>query len=130
MERHAENAMKVATFLEKHPKVNKVYYPGLTSHRNHIVAQKQMKGYSGIVSVEFHLNLEETMRLISGFKIFSLAESLGGVESLVDHPASMTHASIPKAEREKAGLFDGLVRFSVGIEDIDDILEDLKIGLE
>jgi cystathionine beta-lyase/cystathionine gamma-synthase len=121
MERHAENAMKVATFLEKHPKVNKVYYPGLTSHRNHIVAQKQMKGYSGIVSVEFHLNLEETMRLISGFKIFSLAESLGGVESLVDHPASMTHASIPKAEREKAGLFDGLVRFSVGIEDIDDI---------
>jgi len=129
MERHAENAMKVATFLEKHPKVNRVYYPGLASHRNHLVAQKQMKGFSGIVSVEFHLNLEETMRLISGFKIFSLAESLGGVESLVDHPASMTHASIPKEEREKAGLYDGLVRFSVGIEDIDDILEDLKMGL-
>ena len=129
MERHAENAMKVATFLENHPKVNKVYYPGLPSHKNHLVAQKQMRGFSGIVSVEFHLNLEETMRLISAFKIFSLAESLGGVESLVDHPASMTHASIPKAEREKAGLFDGLVRFSVGIEDIDDILEDLKMGL-
>lgn len=130
MERHAENALKVAEFLEVHPKVKKVYYPGLPSHNNHNIAKKQMKGYSGIVSVEFDLDYEKSMRLISGLKIFSLAESLGGVESLVDHPASMTHASIPKAEREKIGLSDGLVRFSVGIEGIEDIIEDLKTALD
>ncbi|MBK7958969.1 MAG: PLP-dependent transferase [Bacteroidetes bacterium] len=130
MERHAANAMKVAEFLEAHPKVKKVYYPGLPSHKNHEVAKKQMRGYSGIVSVEFNFDLEKTKALISNLKIFSLAESLGGVESLVDHPATMTHASIPKAEREKIGLSDGLVRFSVGIEDIEDIIQDITTGLD
>lgn len=129
MERHAENASKVAEFFAAHPKVKKTYYPGLASHPNHEIAKKQMKGFSGIVSVEFDLDYDKTMQLISGLKIFSLAESLGGVESLVDHPASMTHASIPKEEREKIGLMDGLVRFSVGIENIEDILADLELGL-
>jgi cysteine-S-conjugate beta-lyase len=129
MERHAENAIKVAEFFAAHPKVKKTYYPGLASHPNHEVAKKQMKGFSGIVSVEFDLDYDKTMKLISGLKIFSLAESLGGVESLVDHPASMTHASIPKAEREKIGLMDGLVRFSVGIENIEDMIADLEKGL-
>ena len=129
MERHASNAMQVAEFLEKHPKVKKVYYPGLPRHKNHDIAKKQMQGFSGIVSVEFNADIESAKKLISNLKVFSLAESLGGVESLVDHPATMTHASIPKAEREKIGLADGLVRFSVGIEDIEDIIEDLTNGL-
>jgi len=129
MDRHAENAMKIAEFFASHPKVKKTYYPGLVSHPNHEIAKKQMKGFSGIVSVEFDLDLEKTKQLISGLKIFSLAESLGGVESLVDHPASMTHASIPKEEREKIGLMDGLVRFSVGIENIEDMIADLENGL-
>jgi len=130
MERHGQNAMAVAQYLEKHPKVQKVYYPGLESHEGHEIAKKQMSGFSGIVSVEFKLSLEESKKLISSFNYFSLAESLGGVESLVDHPASMTHASIPKAEREKIGLADGLVRLSVGIEDIDDLIGDLEQALE
>lgn len=129
MERHAENALKVAEFFASHPKVKKTYYPGLSSHSNHEIAKKQMRGFSGIVSVEFDLDYEKSMKLISGLKIFSLAESLGGVESLVDHPASMTHASIPKAEREKIGLMDGLVRFSIGIESIEDIIADLESAL-
>ncbi len=129
MERHAENAIKVAEFFEQHPKVKKVFYPGLKSHPNHAIAMKQMKGFSGIVSVEFNCDLETTKKLISSLHIFSLAESLGGVESLVDHPASMTHASIPKSEREKIGLADGLVRFSVGIEDIEDIIADIENAL-
>ena len=106
-----------------------MYYPGLPSHKNHDIAKKQMQGFSGIVSVEFKADIESAKKLISNLKVFSLAESLGGVESLVDHPATMTHASIPKAEREKIGLADGLVRFSVGIEDIEDIIEDLTNGL-
>jgi cysteine-S-conjugate beta-lyase len=129
MERHQENAIAVANFLSNHPKVARVYYPGLESHPDYEVAKKQMKGFSGIVSCEFALSLEQTTKLISSFKLFSLAESLGGVESLVDHPASMTHASIPKADREKAGLQDGLVRFSVGLEHCDDLLNDLRIAL-
>jgi cystathionine beta-lyase/cystathionine gamma-synthase len=130
MERHAENALKVAEFFASHSKVKKTYYPGLPSHPNHQIAKKQMTGYSGIVSVEFDLDYDKSMQLISGLKIFSLAESLGGVESLVDHPASMTHASIPKIEREKIGLMDGLVRFSVGIENIEDIIDDLSNALD
>ncbi len=126
MERHEKNALALARFLEKHPKVKKVYYPGLESHPNHDIARQQMRGFSGIVSVEFDFNLEDTKKLISRFKYFLLAESLGGVESLVDHPASMTHASIPKEEREKIGLADGLVRFSVGIEDYEDLQNDIK----
>ncbi|MCF6169657.1 MAG: PLP-dependent aspartate aminotransferase family protein [Bacteroidales bacterium] len=125
MERHAESALKIAAFLEAHPKVRKVFYPGLESHPQHALAKKQMTGFGGIVSVELDLNMEQTKKLISSFRLFSLAESLGGVESLVDHPASMTHASIPKEEREKNGLSDGLVRFSVGIEDVDDLIEDI-----
>lgn len=126
MERHAQNAMQVAEFFQNHPLVDKVYYPGLNTHPFHDIALRQMSGFSGIVSAEFRLSIEQTMQLISSFKLFSLAESLGGVESLVDHPASMTHASISKEEREKNGLSDGLVRFSVGIEDVDDLIEDLQ----
>lgn len=130
MERHAQNAQAIAEFLEGHAKVKNVYYPGLPSHTNHEIAKRQMRGFSGIVSVEFDLPYESMTRLISSFSVFSLAESLGGIESLVDHPASMTHASIPKEEREKSGISDGLVRLSVGIEDIDDLLNDLKTGLD
>lgn len=125
MERHFENATKIAEYFNNHPKVKKVFYPGLPSHPNYDIAQKQMSGYSGIISVEFDLSLEQSMKLVSSFKLFTLAESLGGVESLVDHPASMTHASIPKEEREKNGLSDGLIRFSCGIEDAEDLIEDL-----
>ena len=126
MERHAHNAIQVAEFLQNHPLVSKVYYPGLETHPNHDIARRQMSGFSGIVSVEFRLSIEQTIQLISSFDYFSLAESLGGVESLVDHPASMTHASISKVEREKNGLSDGLVRFSVGIEDAEDLINDLE----
>lgn len=126
MERHAHNAIKVAEFLQNHPLVAKVYYPGLETHPYHDIARKQMNGFSGIVSAEFRLSIEQSMQLISSFDYFALAESLGGVESLVDHPASMTHASISKEEREKNGLTDGLVRFSVGIEDAEDLIGDLE----
>ena len=130
MERHYENATKIANYFDNHPKVKKVYYPGLPSHPNHDIAQKQMSGYSGIISVEFDLTLEQSMKLVSSFKLFTLAESLGGVESLVDHPASMTHASIPKEEREKNGLSEGLIRFSCGIEDVEDLIADLDSVLK
>lgn len=130
MKQHEVSALAVARFLEAHSKVKKVYYPGLESHPGHLIAKKQMRGFGGIVSVEFDLSLEESKKLIASFSLFALAESLGGVESLVDHPASMTHASIPKEEREKMGLADGLVRFSVGVEDTEDLLEDLKSVLE
>lgn len=113
MEKHQENALEVTKFLREHQKVKKVYYPG----------------FSGIVSAEFKLSLTKTKKLISSFKVFSLAESLGGVESLVDHPASMTHASIPKKNRQQAGLSDGLVRFSVGLEDKTDLIKDLRLAL-
>jgi cystathionine beta-lyase/cystathionine gamma-synthase len=130
MERHQKNAAELAEFLQKHPKVKKVFYPGLKNHPSYEIAKKQMKGFSGMLSAEFHLSLEETKKLISSFSIFSLAESLGGVESLVCHPSTMTHASIPQEEREKMGIADGLVRFSVGIEDIRDLKKDLETSLE
>jgi len=130
MEQHQKNAMAISKFLEKHPKVKKVYYPGLESHPHHEIAKKQMTGYSGIVSAEFHFSLETTKKLISSFKYFALAESLGGVESLVNHPTTMTHASIPPDEREKMGISDGLVRFSMGIEDSEDLIADLDETLE
>ena len=127
MEQHQKNALAVVEFLKKHSEiVKKIYYPGLETHHEHETARKQMKGFSGIISVEFHLSIEETKQLISSFEIFTLAESLGGVESLVCHPATMTHASIPKEEREKSGLSDGLVRFSVGIEDQEDLIKDFE----
>jgi len=129
MEKHQTNAMAVAKFLAANAKVKKVYYPGLQNHHNHQIAKGQMSGYSGIVSVEFKLPLDRVKKLISSFKLFALAESLGGIESLVDHPASMTHASIPREERIKMGLADGLVRLSVGLEDTADLIADLKQGL-
>jgi cystathionine beta-lyase/cystathionine gamma-synthase len=130
MEQHQRNAMAIAQFLEKHSQVKKVYYPGLESHPGHLIAKKQMHGYSGIVSAEFNLSLESTKKLIASFQLFALAESLGGVESLVCHPATMTHASIPPAERARIGLSDGLVRFSVGIEDGQDLINDLTAALD
>jgi len=129
MQRHAENAMEVATYLQNHPLVKKVYFPGLENHPFHDIAKEQMSGFSGIVSVEFNLSIAKTIELISSFELFALAESLGGVESLVDHPATMTHASIAKEERQKNGLGDGLVRFSVGIEEAGDLIADLEKGL-
>lgn len=130
MARHEANAKQVADFFKHHPKVKKVYYPGLAEHPNHEIAKKQMSGFGGIVSVEFDLSLEQSMKVVSSFRFFTLAESLGGVESLVDHPASMTHASIPKEEREKNGLSDGLIRFSCGVEDAEDLIEDLNSVLK
>jgi cystathionine beta-lyase/cystathionine gamma-synthase len=129
MDRHMENALALAHHLEKHPKVKRVIYPGLESHPKHAIAKKQMRGYSGMISVEFKLSLEETIKLISSLKLFALAESLGGVESLISHPASMTHASIPPEERERIGISDGLVRISVGIENVDDLIADLDKAL-
>lgn len=126
MEKHQSNALAIAQFLESHPNVKKVYYPGLESHRSHDIARKQMRGFSGMISAEFHLSLEDTKKLIQSFQYFALAESLGGVESLVNHPATMTHASIPREERIRTGISDGLVRFSVGIEDPDDLIQDIE----
>lgn len=124
MRAHNENSLKVLEFLSKHPLVKKVYHPSLSP-----LAKKQMKGFSGMVSVEFNLTLEETKELISSFNLFLLAESLGGVESLVCHPATMTHASIPEEVRHHSGLVDGLVRLSVGIEDPEDLIADLEQAL-
>lgn len=125
MEAHEKNALAIAHYLEKHPKVAKVYYPGLASHPNHAVAAKQMTGFSGIVSVELNdeVNVET---FIAALRYFTLAESLGGVETLIEVPALMTHASIPKAEREKTGIKDNLIRISVGIEDEEDLIADLE----
>ncbi|MEQ9301143.1 MAG: cystathionine gamma-synthase [Cyclobacteriaceae bacterium] len=127
MQRHCENGKRVAYFLKSHPKVHKVYWPGFDDHLNHNVAKKQMRDFGGMIS--FTLlddELDVAMDLLSSFKIFSLAESLGGVESLVGHPASMTHASIPREQRLESGLTDSLIRLSVGIEDVEDLIEDLE----
>lgn len=125
MEAHAKNAMKVATYLEKHPKVEKVVYPGLKSHPGHQIAKKQMSGFGGMITFFLKGDLKKCKKFLSEVKLFALAESLGGVESLIEHPAIMTHASVPKAVRESIGLTDNLIRLSVGIEDIDDLLADL-----
>jgi cystathionine gamma-lyase/cystathionine beta-lyase len=129
MERHCSNGEKVAHFLKGHPKIEKVYWPGFTDHPNHEIAKKQMRGFGGMISFVYKGTLEETFKLASSFQVFSLAESLGGVESLINHPATMTHASIPKAEREKAGVVDSLLRLSVGVEDIEDLISDLEQAL-
>ncbi|MGV3547671.1 MAG: cystathionine gamma-synthase [Pedobacter sp.] len=130
MKAHCENGEKVAHFLRNHPKIDKIYWPGFEDHPNHDIAKKQMRGFGGMVSVTLKdADLQETFRIASRFKVFSLAESLGGVESLVNHPVSMTHGSIPKEEREKVGVTDNLLRFSVGVEDIDDLLADLEQAL-
>jgi cystathionine gamma-lyase len=128
MERHASNAQKIAEWLENHDQVEKVVYPGLKSHPNHEVAKKQMSGFSGMITFFIKGGLEASRKFLENVKVFVLAESLGGVESLIEHPAIMTHASIPKEEREKIGLKDNLIRISVGIEEVDDLFEDLKNG--
>ena len=127
MQRHCENAQKVANFLNNHEMVEKVYWPGLHSHKNHDVAKKQMSGFGGMLSFRIKdFNKEQTIKFLEKLHLFTLAESLGGVESLCGHPATMTHASIPVEEREKSGVTDSLIRLSVGIEDIDDLIDDLK----
>lgn len=127
MQRHCENGEAIAKYLKNHPKIDKVYWPGFEEHPNHSIAKEQMDGYGGMISfVTKGNNYEEAIKIVENLKIFTLAESLGGVESLAGHPASMTHASIPKEEREKTGVVDALIRLSVGIEDVNDLIDDLK----
>jgi len=131
MERHCYNAQHLAAFLSNHPKVEKVLYPGLANHPGHQIAKQQMKDFGGMISFTLKGDrIQDALTFLSNTHLFSLAESLGGVESLVGHPASMTHASIPKAEREKSGLTDTLIRLSVGIEDIEDLKEDIDNALK
>ena len=127
MQRHCENGKAIAKYLSTHPKIENVYWPGFEDHPNHSIAKKQMKDFGGMISFTTKgNNYDEAIRIVENLKIFTLAESLGGVESLAGHPASMTHASIPKKEREKTGVVDSLIRLSVGIEDVDDLIEDLR----
>ncbi|MEM9858578.1 MAG: cystathionine gamma-synthase [Bacteroidota bacterium] len=127
MQRHCENGKAIADYLSKHPKIDKVYWPGFESHPNHHIAKEQMNDFGGMISFTLKGNdKDEAFRVMESFRYFSLAESLGGVESLVNHPASMTHASIPYEERQKIGLIDSLIRLSIGIEDAEDLIEDLK----
>ncbi len=130
MQCHCENGEKIANWLVNHPKVDKVYWPGFPTHKNHEVAKAQMRGFGGMISFTLKGNrLEEALEIVKKVEVFSLAESLGGVESLIGHPATMTHASIPKEEREKTGVVDTLIRLSVGIEDADDLIADLQQAL-
>ena len=130
MERHCANALEIAAFLEKHPKVEHVYYPGLASHRQHALARRQMSGsYGGIVTVVLRGGLEAARRTLERCHLFALAESLGGVESLIEHPAIMTHASLPAAMRASLGIGDGLIRLSVGVEDVNDLIAELRQAL-
>lgn len=131
MQRHCENGKAVAEFLANHPKVEKVYWPGFENHPNHDIAKTQMNDFGGMLSFTTKgNNLERAIKVVEELKVFTLAESLGGVESLCGHPVSMTHASIPKDEREKTGIVDSLIRLSVGIEDIEDLLNDLNQALD
>lgn len=125
MERHEKNAVEIARFLSDHEKVRAVHYPGLPTHPQHDLAKKQMNGYSGMLSFELDGGIAAARRFLKGLRLFALAESLGGVESLIEHPATMTHASIPKRDREGVGLKDSLIRVSVGIENTGDLLADL-----
>jgi cystathionine gamma-lyase/cystathionine beta-lyase len=130
MERHCYNGRKIAEYLKTHPRIERIYWPGFEDHPNHAIAKKQMKDFGGMISIALKgATLDDTFRIASSFNVFSLAESLGGVESLVNHPATMTHASVPKAEREKVGVTDNLLRLSVGVEDVEDLLEDIKQAL-
>ena len=130
MERHCTNAAAIAAYLSTHPAVRKVYYPGLKDHPGHAIAARQMKYFGGMVSFALHDDdLAKASAVVSKLKVFTLAESLGGVESLAGHPATMTHASIPKADREKTGVTDGLIRLSVGLEDVRDLTADLDQAL-
>lgn len=127
MERHCENAEKIANYLKSNPEIESVYWPGFKTHPNHEIAKNQMNNYGAMISFTTKGNsLRKSLKIVESLKVFTLAESLGGVESLAGHPASMTHASIPKLEREKSGVVDSLVRLSVGIEDVEDLIEDLR----
>jgi cystathionine beta-lyase len=131
MQRHCENGARIANFLQSHPKIENVYWPGLKTHINHDIAKSQMKDFGGMLSFTLKRNkLEDALDMVKQVKIFALAESLGGVESLIGHPATMTHAAIPKATREKSGVVDGLIRLSVGIEDVEDLIADLNQALK
>ena len=131
VERACKNAKKIAKFLVNHPKVNNVYFPGLKSHPGHDIAKKQMRHFGGMVSFDLYTDTQASAnKILSNTHLFTLAESLGGVESLIGHPASMTHAAIPKEERAKVGLTESLIRLSVGIENVKDLIEDLEIALE
>jgi cystathionine gamma-lyase len=130
MERHCLNGRKIAEYLKAHPKVGKIYWPGFTDHPNHAVAKKQMRDFGGMLSFTLKDDsLDKAIKLMESVELFSLAESLGGVESLINHPASMTHASIPPAERVKSGLVDSLIRLSIGVEDAEDLIADLDQAL-
>lgn len=129
MKKHEESAMKIAEFLEKHPKVKKVHYPGLKSHPQHELAKKQMTGFGGMISIEINGDKVATKKVIESTKLFSLAESLGGVESLVNHPFTMTHVGVPAEHKARLGIVENLIRLSVGIEDTNDLIEDLKQAL-
>ena len=127
VQRHCENGMKVAEFLSNHPEVEKVYFPGLPDHPSHEIAKKQMSGFGGMVTFTFKsAKKQDAIAFLENLKVFTLAESLGGVESLANHPALMTHASIPEDKRAAIGITDDLVRLSVGVEDIDDLLADIE----
>jgi len=126
MERHCQNGKTIAAYLKNHPKVEKVYWPGFEDHPNHLIAKNQMRDFGGMISFTLKGNkLKDAVKILENLKLFALAESLGGVESLCGHPATMTHASIPKEEREKVGLSDSLIRLSVGVEDVEDLKDDL-----
>ena len=130
VQRHCENGAKIAHWLVKHPKVDKVYWPGFETHPNHAIAKKQMRDFGGMISFTLKDNkLEDAHAIVKKVAVFALAESLGGVESLIGHPATMTHASIPKEEREKTGVVDSLIRLSVGVEDVEDLIADLEQAL-
>ena len=130
MERHASNAQQLAEYLQSHPKVQQVNYPGLSSHPQHEVAKRQMSGYGGMLSFELKGGIEAGRRLMNSLKLCSLAVSLGSADTLIEHPASMTHAVMPEEMRKRLGITNGLVRISVGIEDPEDLLDDLRQGLE
>ncbi|HEY8379001.1 MAG TPA: cystathionine gamma-synthase [Nannocystis sp.] len=130
MERHASNAAAIAAHLEKHPKVERVIYPGLESHPQHALARAQMQGFGGMISIYLRGDLEAARRFLRAVRVFTVAESLGGVESLIEHPAIMTHASVPKDTRERLGIADGFIRISVGVEHVLDLIADLDQALE
>jgi cystathionine gamma-lyase len=129
MKAHCQNALELAKWLEKHPAIERVIYPGLKSHPQHALAKRQMHGFGGIVTIEVKGGLKKARRMLERCELFALAESLGGVESLIEHPAIMTHASVPAVNRKRLGISDGLVRLSVGVEDIEDLRAELVEAL-
>jgi cystathionine gamma-lyase len=130
MERHCRSALELARWMEQQPEIRRVYYPGLESHPQHALAKRQMDGFGGIISIDLNTDLAGARRFLEHCQVFALAESLGGVESLIEHPALMTHATIPPAQRAVLGIGDGLIRLSVGIEDIEDLRADIRGSLD